>query len=898
MEEIDLKLARDCEALAGAAGEAMRWIKDAAASAPSIGQRAGALSGALQRARNQSRKLARAARRKMCVGVFGPSQAGKSYLVSILASREGRPLQARLGERTYDFLKEINPPGGRESTGLVTRLTVDAADAPPGYPVELRLLTQTDLVKILANSFHLDFDHQKADTFRRPTGEEVRDRIQELRKVAQPGPVEALDEDDVLDLVEYFDTYFKGVSQEFHGNRYWHDAMELAPRLAGADRARLWSLLWYDYAPYTKLYLDLFDGLRRLGFADEAHCTIDALTPREKSIIDVLTLDRLGADDADPIKVRPRAAGAAEALLPRSLVCALTAELRIAIGDKPWRFFDHADLLDFPGARSRLKLERLEDAGRGAEGEARSNPLRELLLRGKVAYLFQRYSAEREMSAILLCIPDSVQEVRDLSPMMEAWVASTFGSTPEARARHLCGLFLVLTKMDREFEEKAGQDDARDLPLRWTARLNNSLLNNFRGEWPRNWDGKPFRNAFWLRNPTYKDERVMAYAGERETGLAPAFEARRFPILRSTFVANEQVRQCFAEPERAWDEAFRPNDGGLAYLVEKLDPVCDPAIKRAQVRGQLDEQAARVVDGLAGFHNGNDSDARQKKQALVQQVLRGLGPCIKTQRFGELVAALHVEPEDLRAIYFRSAAPRANGADGKPAPSAPRGPAKEAVGAAVDLGDIFGEVFGEDAAPRQGPSPAAETLRDRPHRFADQSVELWLERIKRLSADERAARHFGLTTQHFGWLVDELSVGGSRIRLAEGLADRLRAVENAANAKWEDIAERQVRVASGAINGFVDWLGFDRVERDKRPGLPPQAPTRRVFEDPPPVAGGPRLSEEPAPIYNTFCADWLRAFLQMALDNVGFEGGREITPEQNDRLGAILRKAEAARAAA
>ena len=34
---------------------------------------------------------------------------------------------------------------------------------------------------------------------------------------------------------------------------------------------------------------------------------------------------------------------------------------------------------------------------------------------------------------------------------------------------------------------------------------------------------------------------------------------------------------------------------------------------------------------------------------------------------------------------------------------------------------------------------------------------------------------------------------------------------------------------------------------------------------------------------------WMRAFLQLAMDNVGYEGGREISPEQNDRLGAILR---------
>ena len=74
----------------------------------------------------------------------------------------------------------------------------------------------------------------------------------------------------------------------------------------------------------------------------------------------------------------------------------------------------------------------------------------------------------------------------------------------------------------------------------------------------------------------------------------------------------------------------------------------------------------------------------------MQQVLRGLGPCIKAQRFGELVNTLQVDEEDLRGIYFRVATMKAeaNGKDGKAADRT-----GEAVGAGVDLGDIFREVF-------------------------------------------------------------------------------------------------------------------------------------------------------------------------------------------------------------
>src|SRR5260370_19098874 len=105
---------------------------------------------------------------------------------------------------------------------------------------------------------------------------------------------------------------------------------------------------------------------------------MDALIPREKSIVDVLTIDRLGADAEDTLQVRPKQAdgrAAADAELPRSLVCALTATLSVAIAEKQWNFFDHTDLLDFPGARSRLKLANLEDVAK-AKGLAKApNPL-------------------------------------------------------------------------------------------------------------------------------------------------------------------------------------------------------------------------------------------------------------------------------------------------------------------------------------------------------------------------------------------------------------------------------------------------------------------------------------------------------------------------------------------
>jgi len=884
MDTVDLKLAQDCETLAVAASEGVTWLKGAAAQSPTVAQQAPSLISELQKVRNQSRKLARAARRRMCVGVFGPSQAGKSYLVSILASRDGHPLQARFADRTYDFLREINPPGNRESTGLVTRFGLGLSDVAPDFPVRVRLLTQTDIVKILGNSFLLDFDHQKA-AFERPDGAAIRKRLAELRTKVMPTPPGDLDADDVLDLIEYFDTFFAGVTSELRTD-FWREAIDLAPRLSGRDRAKLWSVLWYDFQPFTDLYLTLYEGLEKLAFAPEALLGMDALIPREKSIIDVLTLDRLGADAGDTLLVRPKQADRAaspDARLPRSLVCALTAELSVAINEKPWDFFDHTDLLDFPGARSRLKLAHLEDVAKAKGVAEGANPLRELLLRGKVAYLFQRYSAERELSAMLLCIPDGNQEVRDLSDMMSAWIDQTLGATPAERTKQKNALFLVLTKMDREFEQKAGETE-ESRRLRWSARLNNSLVNNFRGEWPTNWNGRPFDNTFWLRNPTVIDERLMDYRDSREVGVAEAF-AQRAIELRRHFVENFDAQRHFMNPAQAWDEAFKANDGGVSYLVKNLIPVCDPAIKRSQVRGQLEVQVRRLVDRLAGFHSAADGDARAKKRELVHTVLRGLATCIQQQLFGELVAALQVADSALRDIYFRiSTAQPAEPTNGRNGRSAPQ--VTQSTGATVDLSAIFADVFGEEEGRT---APPAGVLEDRAERFAHEAAEYWLENMRRIGADDKALSHFGVDRQHLGWLIDELVVGAHRLKLIDQLSLDVRTLENAANAKWEDIAERQVRTAASALNGYVSALGFDRLPVEQRPGLPPNSPVRRVFQSPPAPVDGPVLSEDPGAIYADYCKDWMRAFLQLAMDNVGYEGGREITAEQNERLGAILR---------
>src|SRR3546814_7542301 len=67
---------------------------------------------------------------------------------------------------------------------------------------------------------------------------------------------------------------------------YWDALIRLAGRLPLAGRARPYAPLWGGIEDLTSLFLQLADGLERLGHAAEARAAIADLVPRDSSSID------------------------------------------------------------------------------------------------------------------------------------------------------------------------------------------------------------------------------------------------------------------------------------------------------------------------------------------------------------------------------------------------------------------------------------------------------------------------------------------------------------------------------------------------------------------------------------------------------------------------------------
>jgi hypothetical protein len=748
-------LAERCAAVARAAGEGIEWFRTNPERAPD--QLAG-LERDVRRMRARAEKLRLASLRPMCVTVFGASQSGKSYLISALARPAGAPLSVQIGSRTYDFLEEINPFGDKESTGLVTRFSLDKVASPVAdLPVCVRLLSQSDVIRIIANGYMEEISRDAAQPV-------APGRLEQLFGELTPGKASSagLTEDDVYEMREYFERYFRSHPViAAVGSEYWREAAGRAQRLDAGQRAKLFAPLWGETTKLTALCARLLGALEALGNPDETFCEVAALIPRQESIIDVQMLMK-GLEDDAASKVQISTAEGRRIALPRPLVAALVAELRLTLAAAPRTFSSDVDLLDFPGAMARSQFSGPADTGY-------------LYRRGKIAYLFQRYVADQELAAMVLCVDQGNQQVKTLPTMVKEWIDATHGGTPEERAKVTCGLFVGLTKFDMEFAMGPGKRD--DEPGRWNTRLHTVFTEFLCQEhaWHDEWrTGSPFNNVFWLRNPGIKQPLVVAYDehGE-ENDLA---DAPRLARLRALYLETSQVQRHFADPAKAWDEALRLNDGGVAYLADSLRPVCNPQIKLDQIGARLAALALDLRRRLEPFHISSDAVKEQARRAKdIAQTQARLREIAASKRFGLLILQLQIPRGGLLRPFLR-------------------------VQAEKQITIVDGRSL------------------DHPHWFAAAALEEWNAIMRALAGREDLETAIGLDRETAQILVRILAAIASHIGLRERVAARIRP-HYVTQAGARERVRTPALIAEMAVNDFVAALGFTETPKDVRPRL-------------------------------------------------------------------------------
>jgi hypothetical protein len=837
----------------------------------------------------QAKKLEFAALSKMCVGVYGASQAGKSYLVSVLARKGAERLYAIMGKKDVDFIETINPEGGKESTGLVTRFTTDKVSTPENYPIQARLLSEIDIIKTLANSYVYDVsvgdDEQISDHV---------DIIEKLLKEVESYPTAQsfINIEDVYELEDYCNSRFTQNLRfiALKQSDFWNRVTEILPNTNDQGRKKIFELLWEGLESYSQIYDSLLNELNKLEHSKVIFCGPESLFDvkgeiwdrSNDSIINVSTLEKLGNNDISFVNVVNL--NGKQTQISRSNLTALVAEIVVQVKEQPHDFFLHTDLLDFPGARSR-KVQPKDNKILGTQSIKVEN-----FLRGKVAYLFDRYSTDLELSSMLLCVGPSNLEVVGLEKLIENWIGLTHGEKPEDREKKQTSLFLILTKFDMEFSQGAGKsaDDTR-----WTTRIEASLLKPFgahshKTNWVNKWHtNRPFNNTFWLRNPNADQAGLIDSEGapgsSKELNISQG--KREFVSqLRDGFLNNAYVNQHFSNPSEAWNAGMSLNDGGITLLVNSLSKICKPEIKLQQVFQYLEQIIKDRDTDLRRYYVSGDLDLiRKEKQVLAMHLVKTGGLLLQKKRLGDFIPLLLVDDANVYDVFIKSE---------KQVEKLKNTDLKSITPEVVDqtMDPALAELLGlTESIPVSTSQNAKEGLEENlPHYFISNLFSYWSESVQEKLNSSQYSDYLNIDRETLVKLLRELEIAARRTGLIEDIISLViyKSQYRSGNKRtwiWKQVAPitsifNQFIVAGGNYSKLDEMFSIVRLDGS----------TQKIFEPLSEIEGTLDLPDISKDFSMLYFSDWLNGLQFSVKSNADFISGVCGDIEGNLKLGKIL----------
>ncbi|WP_286934181.1 putative virulence factor [Leclercia sp. UBA5958] len=868
------KIVQGWQGVEQGASQAIDWIASVRHDAPRLNTEADRLTLNLRRSRNKARRLAQAAARPMTIGFFGLSQAGKSYLISALAAGENGKLGTQLGGHQLDFLTHINPPGGgKEATGLVTRFSRLKHEDDKNWPVKLQLFSEVEMAKILANAFVHDFNQEKFD-WEYDEGR-IRDLLATLEKRRRPTRVPGVTEDDVVSFWDYLIRH-AGKTQSRFALHYWPQAVNLAPWLTTDDRAQLFSVLWGEVPELTQAYGHFAQTLQRLGGVQEVRAPLSTLVVEENglliqknSIMNVDMLEHLNQPNDQRIEVCPVQEGQLASPVAISLaeLTVLTAELHVPLSAPTTEpLFDHVDLLDFPGYRGRMSIDAFGAQSAESEGGSR---LAELILRGKVAYLFERYTENQEMNVLVLCTASAKQsDVKDVGDALDEWICRTQGADADVRSRRLPGLVWALTMFDNRITSALSHEEAL-LRQYWGqgGMIKMAMLEKFgKYSWMSEWKkGETFNNTFLVRKPGMQTPFIRVSGGS-EVAFSEE-NADQLTLMRKTFLEDEAVNRYIASPAEAWDAMLNLNDGGMSRMANYLSQVARPENKLERIAEQLEESRHDLVEGgLGNWYQPDGEEEVAKKARIAQEIVAAVKK--RNGMHGELLARLVPTRRSLHALYMQQ----------------------------VTLPEVQEEADIFDIGLGDGLDDGISGIKTHSHEvaFARQSVQHWINHLRGLPETPAMLNYIGLPRATAEELVDELITGLLRLRAEDALVSVMQNTEQD-GVRRDRMVDRQVSRVLHVMSDFMTWLGYQSVPEKKRPTRQNQ-PDQPIFTRPAQCDSVVwkdderlvSLTPQQLNYSGYFILDWLIGLEALITENAGHSAGREISVAQNEKLGAIL----------
>lgn len=605
------------------------WISNSAAT-KQLGSHASVVRNVTADLIGQHDLLLKNSRTRPAVAIFGPSQAGKSYLTAKICERHDKSVGVDI-DKTYDFLREINPAGGRESTALVTRMTTVRGKTrhPKTNSVNAKVLSLPDLIGVFVNIYSNDLkresDIRRENVLNRiesVCGKEVLDQVHNTDIIIDPSLVY------LQRILAYLPLDFRPFTDLFRlpsGSLDGKSARELT---------ELFAVMWGDINELNLLFEHVCEYLIILNFAPSIQIPVEAFVPREESIIDVAILSNIQITDQYSEHILEVTTENGDLLeLPKPILCCLISEVEFVLNSPEAGLLESVDILDFPGARSRIRrdIQQYEEGG-----------VDKLFLRGKISHLFESASLRDEIDALLLCVKPGPMDIATLPDTIRRWLD---GVAEDQITRRL---FILATQFDLHFPDAAGQSKGDQ--EKFDNALFSAVLEPFAPS-EDSWIYKfNFTNIYPIRNPNYPYNGFFNYEKNGQEVSVREDALERIEELKNAFVTSTNVKNYVSDIPKKWKSLMTPSDGGADLLISDLTSVDWSQLKKERLASKQREIFKQVRSSLEPFvvYDDVSKKLKQEKQNFLRHFLT-LQQVVDQRNLASLAELFAVNPLDLKA---------------------------------------------------------------------------------------------------------------------------------------------------------------------------------------------------------------------------------------------------------
>ncbi|MDE6272582.1 MAG: putative virulence factor [Muribaculaceae bacterium] len=615
------------------------------------------------------KRIAHAASVNAGAAIFGASQVGKSYMGNYLLASKSTPTRIYNSKGgSVGFLSSVNPTGnGKEATALITRFsTKNLCGANPDYPYQIVMLSPTDLVLVIVDSYFNDIDGQIV-----PDKEEIEAEIIRLdeKYASKPKCQDIISVDSIYEILEYFNGPYLSKRPDFKENListgFFENLGNLISSIPVDEWVNVFGFFWGHHPVLSEIFVKLIKATQRLKFSRKTFVGFEAIDKTEGTILHVdrlyelVGLNNLSEETVSTLEVAKvkninvmTEDGNIVRNIPKDVFCAIAQEVDFTIADptdslsaaeleseKP--MLAKMDVLDFPGARSR---EEIPVSNLGYDSAVT------MIVRGKVAYLFNKYSSQYLISSLLFCQDERQAEVKSLPKLVGGWVEKTVGRTLDERTSFLNGvggispLLMIATKFNTYLRKddsimKEDREQAYyQMLVRWkrfaSAIRNVAHIKGAEDSWFDQWtETRAFSAIFPLRAFLYsqydglyegykeKNDKIIS----EENGMSAEFKSY-FSVLEDSFLDPELdfIRSHFDNPKKTWDSVTEIGSDGSRLILEYMKGVAD---KMSNMRNLIFERVLQsafdsLISNLVRYYHDDNAATQLTKQRKTAGRLR------------------------------------------------------------------------------------------------------------------------------------------------------------------------------------------------------------------------------------------------------------------------------------